>query len=74
MLPARPHVRHFISHKDTLVSNITAPSVGKNSKLKPGCTFPFFFLNILLLSVQLYLCLSNTHPHLMSHRHPPTLI
>lgn len=43
MLPARPHVRHFISHKDTLVSNITAPSVGKNSKLKPGCTFPFFF-------------------------------
>lgn len=33
--------RHFISHKDTLVSYITAPPVGENSELKQDYTFPF---------------------------------
>lgn len=49
---------HFISHRDTLISYITAPSVGKNSKLKARLHISVLKI---LLSVQWHLYFSNRH-------------
>ena len=60
--------RHFISNKDTLVSYITAPSVGKHRKLKQGFLFK-------CCPVQQYLYFSIkqfTFTHTHTHTHTNT--